>query len=330
MKGQGGGGTARGGGKSRSGGGVVKSTKSEARQTKAIEDNIVRLRKAIFDDNGKDKDVTKGIAASFMKYDRNGLDLSIEFTTKLNQMSKSDVNHGQSEVDWAFELVQDTMQEKYDASGYGWDNEDKLRELTEPGARFLLVREWPVDNQDVGDLVGFVHFRFTVQGEVIDKMAGEPCLFVFDIHLEEHCQRKGLGKHLLTILELIARREKLSFLSIPIQLNDESSLKWISGGNIRGFVKDETLNEIGFDSEMETLPSPIVKPVKPSVVTSTTVTSPTPVINDEKKSSSYLPNEEEKVIPIILTRPKHSSSEALTDIEHANSNDSRDEDWVVV
>ena len=66
--------------------------------------------------------------------------------------------------------------------------------------------------------LGFVHFRFTVQGEVIDAMSGETQVYVYDIHIEEEFQRKGLGKHLLIILELIARKEKMSFLSIPIQL----------------------------------------------------------------------------------------------------------------
>ncbi len=123
MKGQGGGGTARGGGKNRSGGGAVKVTKAKERETKAIEANILKLRQSIFDTNGRDKNVTLGIAPAFMKYERNGLDLSIEFATQLDR----------TEADWAFDLVKDNMEERYDASGYGWDDEDKERELTEKG-----------------------------------------------------------------------------------------------------------------------------------------------------------------------------------------------------
>ena len=197
-----------GGGKSKSGGGVVKVTKAKARETKAIEDNILKLRAAIFDANGRDKNVTAGLAPAFMKYEKNGLDLSIEFATQLTR----------DESEWAFDLVRDSMEPRYDASGYGWDDEDKERELTEKGARFLLIRDWPEDDKTKGDLVGFVHFRFTVQGEVIDKMAGEAQLYVYDIHLEDHSQRKGLGKHLMVVLELIARREKMSFISIPVML----------------------------------------------------------------------------------------------------------------
>ena len=57
------------------------------------------------------------------------------------------------------------MESVYDASGYGWSDEDKHRELTEPGGRFLLVRERSTDPKTPGQLVGFCHFRFTVQGD---------------------------------------------------------------------------------------------------------------------------------------------------------------------
>jgi GNAT superfamily N-acetyltransferase len=101
-----------------------------------------------------------------------------------------------------------------------------------------------------GDLVAFAHFRFSVQGDVLDQMAGEPSLFLWDLHVEENKQRKGLGKHLLTVLELIARREKMNFLCVPIQLHDEISLSWIS--QARGYAPDTILKELmQFDAEME-------------------------------------------------------------------------------
>jgi len=40
-------------------------------------------------------------------------------------------------VTWAFDAVKETMEEAYDASGYGWDDEDKLAQLTEPEARYV-------------------------------------------------------------------------------------------------------------------------------------------------------------------------------------------------
>ncbi len=69
------------------------------------------------------------------------------------------------EMDFAFRLTKSQMEEVYNESGYGWDDADKRRELTEDGTRFLLVREVPAaDAKGPGKLIAFAHFRFTVQG----------------------------------------------------------------------------------------------------------------------------------------------------------------------
>jgi hypothetical protein len=109
MKGQGGGGTAKGGGKSRGGGGSITIKKTKARQCKDLEGNIISLREALFDKDGKDKNVTKSIAPAFMKYDRSGLSLRITFETRLNS----------EDLEWAFGLCKDNMEAVYDESGYG-------------------------------------------------------------------------------------------------------------------------------------------------------------------------------------------------------------------
>jgi GNAT superfamily N-acetyltransferase len=203
---------------------------------------IIHLRKAIFTEDGRDKDVTAGIASPFLKYDRNGLDVEISFSAKLTK----------DEADWAFDVVQANMEEIYDASGYGWDDEDKMKELTEGGARFLLVRERAEPGDDCpGPLVAFAHFRFSVQGEVMDQMEGETMLYVWDIHVDDDCQRKGLGRHLLTVMELIARREQMKMIALPVQLSDVRTLTWINS-KCKGYAPDKSLlNLVGFDAEME-------------------------------------------------------------------------------
>lgn len=242
MKGQGGGGTAKGGGKNRSTGGTVTVKREKEMQTKKLEEKIIHLRKAIFSEDGKDKDVTKGIAGPFLKYDRNGLDVEIAFTHRLTK----------DEADWAFDVVKCNMEDIYDTSGYGWDDEDKMKELTEGGARFLLVREKPEPGEGcLGPLVAFVHFRFSVQGEVMDEMEGETVLYIWDIHVDDAYQRKGLGRHLLTVLELIARREQMKMIALPVQFSDERTLTWINS-KCKGYTPDTSLlSLVGFDAEME-------------------------------------------------------------------------------
>lgn len=75
-------------------------------------------------------------------------------------------------------------------------------------------------------------------------------MHLWDIHIEEEYQRKGLGKHVLLILELIARQQKMEVLSVPVQLMDDSTVSWIS--KVRGFAPDTKLHELlKFDPEME-------------------------------------------------------------------------------
>lgn len=199
--------------------------------------NVKILKAALFE-NGLDKNVLAGVAPAFLKYNRNGLDnISINFASSLNK----------DELNWAFDLAKANMEAVYDASGYGWDDDDKRSELTEEGTRFLMLRDESLDDKP---LIGFVHFRFTVQGEVLDTMAGAPTLYIWDIHIEDEYQRKGLGKHLLIILELIARQQKMQLISIPIQDEDEIAASWID--KVRGYGPDKQLKTlIGFDSEVE-------------------------------------------------------------------------------
>jgi len=242
MKGQGGGGTAKGGGKTRSGGGTVTITKTKKMESTALENNILTLRKALFDDMGKDKDVCAGLPA-FMKYSRNGLDLEIKFKPKLSR----------AEVDWSFDIIKDNMEGRYDMSGYGWDDEDKHMTLTENGARFLVIREWPEeDDAAEGNMVGIAHFRFSVTGEYMDTMAGEPSLILWDLHIDEDFQRRGLGKHVLTLLEFVAKREGMRYVSVPVMLKDEISLSWVRRAGGGKYQPDTSLRSlIDFDPEME-------------------------------------------------------------------------------
>lgn len=229
------------GGKSKAGGGVV-LTKKEKRMQTAMNPHVATLRAALFLENGADKDVTKGIAAPFLSYGKKGLDLSIAFRHKLSKR----------ECEWAFGLTKRDMEAVYEQSGYGWDDEDKLRELSEDGARFLVVH----DASDGGNnaLVGFAHFRFTLQADPVDQLLGEPTLYLCDIHLEPKFRRRGLGKHLVTLLELVARRERMLHLALPVQLEDDETKEWIEHA-LKGFVCDDgsvALGELcGFDAQLE-------------------------------------------------------------------------------
>lgn len=114
------------------------------------------------------------------------------------------------------------MEEVYDASGYMWDDDDKREELMEHGgaARFLVVREVCAE-EGKGRPVGFVHFRFSLQGEAVGCLGGQPCLYIMDIQIEKQAQRKGLGRHLVRSLEMIARKQRMMHVMLPVTVADD-------------------------------------------------------------------------------------------------------------
>ena len=59
-------------------------------------------------------------------------------------------------------------------------------------------------------MLGFAHFRFTLQGELLEAMEGEPVLLVADLFLAPEVQRKGLGSHIMNLLQLVARGTGMS------------------------------------------------------------------------------------------------------------------------
>ena len=238
------------GGASKGGSSSEKLSEKKMRkmETRNLEEKLIVLRGALFEADGKDKDVCAALGP-FMKYDRNGLDVKISFAPRL----KDDVKK------WAFKAVKDTMEDKYDAAGYGWDDADKLKELEEDGGRFLVLKE-------AGALVGVVHFRFTVQGDVVDKMLGDTVLMVHDLQIAPSHRRKGLGKHVVQLLEMAARKQKIARLSMQVMLGDDETRAFVASLKGGKFAADESLEAlVGFDADLEgfdVMTLPLAPPVK--------------------------------------------------------------------
>lgn len=94
--------------------------------------------------------------------------------------------------------------------GSEWAEEEKVkrREIVSPDACYIFVHEVPsaVANecQDKGAMVGFAHYRFTLEEEI-------PVVYVYEIQLESRVRGKGLGKFLMQLIELIARKVQCFF-----------------------------------------------------------------------------------------------------------------------
>ncbi|XP_015128477.1 N-alpha-acetyltransferase 40 isoform X3 [Gallus gallus] len=131
----------------------------------------------------------------FKKYDRNGLNVSIE--------CKRVASLERATVDWAFELTKTNMQTLYEQSEWGWKDREKRDELTDERAWFLIARE------PSARPVAFSHFRFDVE-------CGDEVLYCYEVQLESQVRRRGLGKFLLQILQLVANSTQMKKVMLTV------------------------------------------------------------------------------------------------------------------
>uniref|UniRef100_A0A2C9L0I4 N-alpha-acetyltransferase 40 n=1 Tax=Biomphalaria glabrata TaxID=6526 RepID=A0A2C9L0I4_BIOGL len=121
----------------------------------------------------------------FKKYERNGLNITFE-TKRVKDLDGKLVN-------WAFELTKSNMKTLYEMSEWGWKDREKMEEMTEDKAWYLMAYD-----QD-GRPVAFSHFRFDVEVDT-------EVLYCYEIQLSPEVRKKGLGKFMMQILELMANK----------------------------------------------------------------------------------------------------------------------------
>mgnify|MGYP002634979040 CR=1 FL=1 len=90
-------------------------------------------------------------------------------------------------LEWMFALTKSNMQTMYEQV-WGWDDDDKLRELQHRDSRFFVI-----------DREAFVHFRFEHDEDVY-------VLYVYELQVEEVHRGRSLGRKLMRAVEDLGRR----------------------------------------------------------------------------------------------------------------------------
>lgn len=140
----------------------------------------------------------------FKKYDRNGLNVSIE-CRRVSGLEPST-------LDWAFELTKANMQTLYEQSEWGWKEREKRAELRDERAWYLLALE-------PAGPVAFSHFRFDVE-------CGDEVLYCYEVQLESRVRRRGLGKFLLQILQLVANSTQMKKVMLTVFKHNHGALQF--------------------------------------------------------------------------------------------------------
>jgi len=150
-----------------------------------------RCATACCDGSGGPKDVLADFAP-LCKYERDGLAVTLTFAAPAHASWSSEVEA------FVFNLTKDNMLRVYDAApgpGWKWNDSKKRGELLSEDSRYILARA-AAD----GALLGFVSFRFVQEGDF-------DVLYVFELQMAAAAQRKGLGKRMMQVAELVARKQ---------------------------------------------------------------------------------------------------------------------------
>lgn len=124
-----------------------------------------------------------------------------------------------------YQMVKETSQTDYEANAEeGWDEHHKREEMEQPNMRFILIREAPSSPRDEGT-------RLDTPSESLDKTSSQPLnekddtilgftsfvveldpdnslpqLYIYEIHLLPSLRGLGLGRHLMSLNEDIAKK----------------------------------------------------------------------------------------------------------------------------
>ncbi|KAL7535661.1 hypothetical protein ACHAWF_005228 [Thalassiosira exigua] len=140
------------------------------------------------------------------------------------------------------ELFEANMGEMYRSSSWGLDMEEKERELRHAGARFLVALAFERDDSggdedgaehprsdSAGDeydacaVLGFAHFRHEVDEDATPRV---PVTYVYELQVRPSHQKLGLGKRLMTLIELMALRMGMRKVMLTVFRANDAAMKF--------------------------------------------------------------------------------------------------------
>ena len=91
----------------------------------------------------------------------------------------------------------------YEDSKLGWDVKNKRKEMLNPKAWYLLA-----ETND-GTIAGYSHFKY-------DMSFDDEVVYVHEIQIDSDYQRKGLGKFMMQVLEILAIKAEMRKIMVTV------------------------------------------------------------------------------------------------------------------
>ncbi|UKK01073.2 N-terminal L-serine N(alpha)-acetyltransferase NatD [Theileria orientalis] len=129
-----------------------------------------------------------------------------------------------------FDLMKTNMKVLYDETNFygGWDDRKKLAEMKYYKTHIIALFNY-------NSLIGFTSYRFIVMRECQDPT---PALYIYELQIKESYRNNGLGKFLISVLELVALSVNCKKLMCTVLKSNERAVSFYM--NKCDFVVDES------------------------------------------------------------------------------------------
>ncbi|KAF6254767.1 acyl-CoA N-acyltransferase [Scenedesmus sp. NREL 46B-D3] len=193
---------------------AIGKTEKKLKQ-KAAQDELLALQTALKAVN-QEQNILQHFPA-FVSYNKNDVAVTISFThgNKLSQQQK----------DALWGVFEANMKDIYTADQQKWNPSVKKRELFHEDARYLLATDTE------GRLLGYTHFRFELEDNLLsdDELQlhrlgkHSSVVYCYELQLDASMHRKGLGRRLMQMLELLALKFGMDMVLLTVQRSNSSA-----------------------------------------------------------------------------------------------------------
>ncbi|KAI5801531.1 hypothetical protein DFH27DRAFT_60582 [Peziza echinospora] len=159
-----------------------------------------------------------------------------------------------------FRIMERGIRAMYEASSMGWDERQKMREMELPGMRFLVASigggatttttspSTPTTTTTTTTTtspttttpkkpkpVGYLAFELVEEPVEYDGVyEADDCelvqvMYCWELHISPEAQRTGLGRHLMTVLHLMARAMKLPEVRLTVFRSNSGARRFYEG-----------------------------------------------------------------------------------------------------
>ncbi|XP_052892842.1 N-alpha-acetyltransferase 40-like [Anopheles moucheti] len=158
---------------------------------------------------------------------------------EFNIMCKRRQDLETSFMEWAYDLAERNLKQKYLAFGFRWQKNTSYKDLFLQWARYLIAYE-----PSTFLPIGYVFFRFNIA-------MGHTAITIHGLHVDKNYQNLGLGSYLMKTLEVLAHRLGVELLIIGAAKRDIALKRFLYR---LGFTEEK--KEASVNSEYEVLVAP--------------------------------------------------------------------------